>query len=97
MGARDVGQLGVEHAGEGEQGVALVLQRDPHRADAPHVLRLAGGQFFNDEVEQLSPRGQVRAGQRQDVMAQPVDERSDVTSELTRLGFGLSRHVQLGA
>jgi hypothetical protein len=34
--------FGIEHAGEGEQVVALVLQRDAHRADAPRVLGLAG-------------------------------------------------------
>ncbi len=34
VGVRDAGQLGIAHAGEGEQGVALVLQRDAHRADA---------------------------------------------------------------
>jgi hypothetical protein len=56
---RDVGQLGIEHAGEGEQVVALVLQGDPHRANAPWVLVLAGGELGDDEVEQLSPRCQV--------------------------------------
>ena len=60
VGARDVGQLGVEHAGEGEQVVALVLQRDPHRADASRVLRLASRQLLDDEVEQLAPRRQGR-------------------------------------
>jgi hypothetical protein len=34
---RNGGQLGVEHAGEGEQVVTLVLQGDAHRADAPRV------------------------------------------------------------
>ncbi len=32
--ARDGGQLVIEHPGEGEQVVALVLQGDAHRADA---------------------------------------------------------------
>ncbi len=81
VGARDDGQLGVEHAGEGEQVVALVLQRDTHRADASRVLGLAGQQLRDDEVEQLSPRRQVRAGQGQNVAAQPLDERSDVAGE----------------
>src|SRR4051812_1965288 len=58
---------------EGEQVIALVLQRDPHRADASRVLGLAGFQLRDDEVEQLSPRRQVRAGQGQDVVAQPMD------------------------
>ena len=81
MGARDAGQLGVEHAGEGEQVVALVLQGDAHRADAPRVLGLAGHQLRDDEVEQLPPGRQVRAGYGQDVVAQPLDERSDVAGE----------------
>jgi hypothetical protein len=81
VGARDAGQLGVEQAGEGEQVVALVLQGDAHRADAPRVLALAGHQLCDDEIEQLSPRRQVRAGQGQDVVAQPLDERSDVAGE----------------
>ena len=81
MGARDAGQFGIEHAGEGEQGVALVLQGDAHRTDASRVLGLAGHQLRDDEVEQLPPRRQVRAGQGQDVVAQPPDERSDVAGE----------------
>ena len=81
MGARDAGQFGIEHAGEGEQVVALVLQGDAHRADAPRFLALAGHQLRDNEVEQLPPRRQVRAGQGQDVVAQPLDERSDVAGE----------------
>ena len=81
MGARDAGQLGVEHAGEGEQVIALVLQRDAHRADASRVLGLAGHQLCDDEIEQLSPRRQVRAGQSQNVVAQPLDKRSGVAGE----------------
>ena len=77
----DAGQLGLEHAGEGEQVVALVLQRHAHRADAPRVLGLAGGELFDDEVEQLPPGRQVRAGQGEDVVAQPVHERPDVAGE----------------
>jgi hypothetical protein len=57
VGTRNLGQLGVEHAGEGEQVVALVLQGDAHRADAPWVLGLAGGQLGDEEVEQLPPGG----------------------------------------
>jgi len=41
VNACDVGQLAIEHAGESEQGVALVLQRNAHRADASRVLGLA--------------------------------------------------------
>jgi hypothetical protein len=65
----------------GEQVVALVLQRDTHRTDASWVLGFAGRQFRDDEVEQLSPRRQVRAGQGKDVVAQPLDERSHVAGE----------------
>jgi hypothetical protein len=93
---RDVGRFRIEHTGEGEQGVALVLQRDTHRADAPHVLRLAGGEFRDDEVEQLSPRRQRRTGQGQNVVAQPLNKRSDVASELMGSGFSLSRTFQVG-
>ena len=81
VGARDASQRGVEHAGEGKQVVTLVLQRDTHRADAPRVLGLAGHQLRDDEVEQFSPRRQVRPGQGQDVVAQPMDERSHVAGE----------------
>jgi len=59
----------------------LVLQRDAHRADAPWVLGLAGREFLDDEVEQQLPGGQGRAGQRQNVMAQPLGERSDIAGE----------------
>jgi len=39
VGLRDIGQFLVEHAGEGEQVVALVLQRDPHRAEASVIFQ----------------------------------------------------------
>ncbi len=81
MGARDRGQLVVEHAGEGEQLVALVLQRDADRADAPWVLGLVGREFLDDKVEQLPPRRQDWSGQGQNVMAQPLGERSDIAGE----------------
>jgi hypothetical protein len=81
VSARDGGQLGVENAGKGEQVVTLVLQRDAHRADASRVLGLTGHQLRDDEVEQLSLCGQVWTGQGENVMAQPLDERSDVTGE----------------
>ena len=76
LGVRDVGQLGVEHAGEGEQVITLVLQRNAHRAEASRVLGLTGHQFRDDEVEQLSPRCQVWAGQDENVLAQPVHKES---------------------
>ena len=94
--ARDLGQPGIEHAGKGEQLVTLVLQGDAHRADAPRVLRLAGGELGDDEVEQLAPGRQVRAGQGQDVVAQPVQERSDVAGQPARLGLALPGKRQLG-
>ena len=81
VGVGDVGQFLVEHAGEGEQVIALVLQRDPHRADAPRVLVLASRQLGDDEVEQLSPGGQGRACQGENVVAQTVHECPDVASE----------------
>ena len=95
VGVRNGGQLGVEHAGEGEQVVALVLQRDPHRADASHVLGLAGGELGDDEVEQRLPGGQDRPGQGQNVMAQPLGECPDVAGQPMRLGLGLPGQRQL--
>ena len=95
VGVRDLGQLGVEHAREGEQLVALVLQGNAHWADPSWVLALAGGEFGDKEVEQLLPGGQVRAGESQDVLAQPVHKGADVPGEPVCLGFGLSRTVQL--
>ena len=81
MSACDGRQLDIEQAGEGEQVVTLVLQGDAHRADASRVLSLPDHQLGDDEVEQLSPGLQVRTGQCQDVVAQPLDERSDVAGE----------------
>ena len=80
MGLRDVVQLRVEHAGEGEQVVALVLQRDAHRANASHILGLPMCQFLDEEVEQHLSRDQGWPGKRKNIMAQPLDERSDVAS-----------------
>jgi len=62
MGLRDVDQFLIEHTGEGEQGVALVLQRDPHRADASCISKFAARQLCDDEVEQHLPGGQNRPG-----------------------------------
>ena len=88
-GVCDHGQLGVELAREGEQVVTLVLQRDAHRADAPRFLRLAGGELGDEEVEQLTPGCQVRAGESQHVVAQPVHERAHVAREPVRLRLAL--------
>ena len=96
VGVRDAGQLGVEHAREGEQLVALALQRNAHRADPSRVLVLAGGELGDEKVEQLPPGGQVRASESQDVLAQSVHKGADVTGEPVCLGFGLSRTIQLG-
>jgi hypothetical protein len=51
MGLRDVDQLRVEHAGEGEQVVALVLQRDAHGANTSDILRLPAPRY---ELRQIS-------------------------------------------
>jgi hypothetical protein len=48
----DPGEFRIEHAGERQQVITLVLQRDAHRADASRILRLAGGELLDDEVEQ---------------------------------------------
>ena len=94
MNSRDVGQFSIEHTGEGEQIVALILQRDADRADTPCILRLPARQFRDDEIEQRSPRGQVRPGQCQNVMAQLPRERPDVAGKAGRLGLGLPRELQ---
>ena len=96
VGLRDVGQFLIEHAGEGKQGVALVLQRDAHRADASRILGLAARQLLDEEVEQHLPSGQGWPGQRQNIMAQPLGERSDVAGQLIRFGLGLPGKRQLG-
>ena len=96
VGACDSGQLGVEHTGEGEQSIALVLQRHPHRAEASCVLVLADREFGDNEVEQLSPGRQVRAGQGENVVAQPLDERSDVVGQPVCLRLALPGLPQLG-
>jgi len=96
VGGRDRGQLGIEHADQGEQVIALVLQRGTHRANASRVLALADDQFRDDEVEQFLPRRQRRSGKGQNVVAQPLNKRSDVASELMGLGFSLSRTFQVG-
>ena len=81
VGACDAGQFAVEQAGEGEQVVALVLQGDTHWADASRVVGFTDHQLCDDEVEQLSPGRQAWAGQGEDVVAQPLDERSPVAGE----------------
>jgi hypothetical protein len=96
MGLRDGGQLLIEHAGEGEQIVTLVLQRDAHRTDASHIFGFALRQQLNDEIKQLLPGGQNWPGQRQNVMAQPLGERPNVAGQTRRLRLGLSCQLQLG-
>jgi len=96
VGLRDVSQFVIEHAGEGEQGAALVLQRDTHRANASRILGLAARQLLDDEVEQHLLSGQGWTRKRQNIMAQPLDERSDVAGQLIRFGLGLPGKRQLG-
>jgi len=88
-GPRDAGQFLVEHAGEGEQIIALIPQRDAHRVDTPDILGFETRQFIGNKVEQLPPHGQVRSGQRQNVVAQPLDEGADTAGQVTRSAFGL--------
>ena len=52
MDSRDGDQVFIQHAGECEQAVALVLQRDAYRTDAAWILGLAARQFLDDEVKQ---------------------------------------------
>ena len=95
MGVCDGDQLFIEYAGEAEQFIALVPQRDAHRADAPWILGLEVCQFLDDEVEQRLARGQRRAGQCQYVMTQPLGECTDVAGQPKRLDLGLPRTIQL--
>ncbi len=96
IGLRDVGQFRIEHASKGEQSIALVLQRDRHQADASCIPGLAVRQLLDDKVEQHLPGGQGWARERQNVMAQPLGERSDVAGQLMRLGPSLPGKRQLG-
>jgi hypothetical protein len=59
MGSRDGRQFSIEHARESEQIVALVLQRNAHRAKPSHAPGLATHKLHDDEVEQHLPRGQT--------------------------------------
>ena len=96
MCAGDSGQFVIEHTSEGEQIVALILQRDAYRADTSCILGLAARQFRDDEVEQRLARGQGRPGQCQNIMAQPVRERADVAGDAGRPRLGLPRKLQFG-
>jgi hypothetical protein len=91
----DGNQFVVKNTGEGEQIVALVLQRDAHRANPSCIFGLAARQFRDDEIEQHLPCRQGRTGQRQNVVAQPLDERSHVAGQPAGFGLGLPRQLQL--
>ena len=93
--SRDGNQFVVKNTGEGEQIVALVLQRDAHRANAPFIFGLASRQFRDDEIEQHLACRQDRTGHRQNVAAQPLRERSHVASQPAGPSLGLPRQFQL--
>src|SRR5471032_2402333 len=90
MDARDRGQLVVEHAGEREQVVALILQRHAYRADASRIIRLAPLHLGGDKIEQVLSNLQARTGQRQNVVAQPCGERPDVAGKCMRACLGMA-------
>src|SRR5476649_2199724 len=90
MDARDRGELVVEHAGEREQVVALILQRHANRADASRIIRLAPLHLGGDKVEQVLSNLQARTGQRQNVVAQPCGERPDVAGKCMRACLGMA-------
>jgi hypothetical protein len=69
MDARDDRQFLIEHTGEGEKIVALILQRDTHGTDALPVLRLAAGQLVDDEIKQHLTRGQNRTRHSRIILA----------------------------
>jgi hypothetical protein len=76
--------------GKGERVVALVLHGNAQRVNAPLIPGPPLCWFGNDEVEQLLPRGQCRAGQCRDIMAQPLGERSDVARQVNCVGLDLT-------
>ena len=89
MGARERGQLVIQYAGEGKQIVALVLQRNGHRADATRIVGLAPAKLGDDEVKQIFSDLKPGTGQRQDVVGEPCRERLDVAGKRMRCCFGL--------
>ena len=89
MSACDRSQLVVEHAGEREQVVALVLQRDAYWADATRIGKLPPTELYGDEIENFITNFQVRTGQGQNIVGEPGDERSDVAGKRMRCCFGL--------
>jgi hypothetical protein len=94
MDARDDRQFLIEHTGEGEKIVALILERDTHGTDALPVRRLTACQLLDDEIKQHLTRGQNRSGKCQNVMVQPLGEHSDIAGQPTRLGFVPPRESQ---
>jgi hypothetical protein len=94
--ARDGGQLVIEHADEGEQVVALVLQGHAHLADARRIFRLTLMQFIDERVEQRMTGCQISARQCQDVALQPPGKRAKVVSELMRVCFEATQFGKLG-
>jgi hypothetical protein len=95
IGLRDGDQLFIKHAGKGKQVVALVLQRDTYRANVSGIFRLALPQVLDNKVEQRLPCGQSWPSECQNVMAQPLSERSDVAGQPMRCSFVLPRNLQL--
>jgi hypothetical protein len=57
--------------------------------------RAPGAPAPDHEIEQRSPRGEIRPGQCQNVMAQPPRERPDVAGKAGRLGLSPPRELQL--
>jgi len=86
----DRGQLVVEHAGEREQVIALILQRDAYRSDATRIDMLAPAKLCDDEIEHFVANVQTRTGQRQDVVGEPGGERPNVAGQRMRSLFGLA-------
>jgi len=91
---RDDRQFFIEHTGESEKIVSLILERDTHGTDALPVVRLAAGQLVDDEIKQHLTRGQNRTGECQNVMVQPLGERADIAGQPTRPGFVPPRERQ---
>ncbi|OXJ06570.1 hypothetical protein [Burkholderia sp. AU6039] len=57
-------------------------------------MALALTQLFDYEVEQLLANGQRRPGQREDVVAQPLGERTDIARQGLRPHFSFARPAQ---
>jgi hypothetical protein len=88
----DGNQFVVKNTGEGEQIVALVLQRDAPGGSAVH-LRARGAPIPRRRNRTVSAVSPGPTGQRENVVAQPLDERPHVAGQPAGFGLGLPRRT----